>query len=82
MVQFVLRALSTMFPEEKIEKFENEDFANNVLRLDCEDFIHILRIVDETFISRMQKLWFEEPAIQRAYHFRHKVCLFSRFLFF
>lgn len=73
MVQFVLRALITLFPEHKIEKPENEEFANSILRLDCEDFIHILRIVDENFITRVQKLWFEEPAILRAYHYRHRV---------
>ncbi|KAF0978097.1 hypothetical protein FDP41_002612 [Naegleria fowleri] len=72
MVQFVLRALITLFPEHKIEKPENEEFANSILRLDCEDFIHILRIVDENFITRVQKLWFEEPAILRAYHYRHR----------
>jgi len=74
MVQFVLRAFMTMFPDEHIENPEHEEFANNILRLDCEDFIHILRIVDESFIRKLQRLWSEETAIQKAYHHRHKVC--------
>ncbi|KAL9656181.1 hypothetical protein ABK040_007798 [Willaertia magna] len=72
MVQYVLKAMNTLFPNAQLENPENEEFANSIKRLDCEDFIHILRVVDESFVQKLQSLWREEKIIQQVYHFKHK----------